>query len=1230
MPKKLNISSNERVDLNDFSRASSDYTQESGNFAREKLIQARKTAIASGFRIEVSDQAAAPGEFTIYNGVGLDRDGNILNNEQQINDGRTLTLSGTSVSYYIEVEFVESESDVDSRAFWDPTYSGNTPPGKEFSLNVATRLTPDWQLVSPVSSSDFDITGNVNSNKIPIAVLTLDGSGLIALIAPAENIASSLEEDALGATLGTVTQFKVLDSSLFPITGTGNLGFGTPEAEAVNITGNDRTNGLISVSTPLVNDHNAGAVFVQTTVAASFVPEDKSAIPSSNDDRRSRLFSGNENRGAAVGSDPQDSSQRADLQVTSLKNYVDFLAAQLRELKFGNPRTDINSTAPPSDFSSTRHYDNAGSVTGARTATITIGDGVSSFGDFNFDTLNQSLTTAITALDVTFGGTIYVKAGTYAWGISAVSFNRPVNLVFDKGVEFAGTFTNNWITLAAGHEGSSIKNMPAAPSASNPMLLTSAVATEIEIDNCTLRLLLSYTGATKNYLKVTNSILESNQTSVSAITLTGFRNEGDHAVFEDCTIRYNHTVDNTVYYLVAATTNKLTFNRCSFDAAYSTGHIRGYVDSDWVASISTKLAFTNCEFTETNTAEVDAPFKIVDSTTNQTSSCLFDNCIFDMSWKASGATEAARTLLYFDATTPTINGCNFSAMGAGRIANTSLGNEGHIIYLTGSINSSTVSNCQFGEYVLAGAPADDFVCQVTADSENSSTQIVQNSFNQFYKAVNSTTNPTGSLQIDNNVFLVNTDGETVNKNCYGVFVSDAEAATISNNRFKLELEDGDGTYEVASIYMQAVVKKTITGNNIYTMSDLDDTYGVYIDGTTVGVNETAITGNSIETFISSSLSSTDNIGIFLDVSASNHHRLTCTGNKLEITNNGTGNCYGIQVDGVNNSSTNSASTVTGNSVYVWNTTGTITDLAGIKSRSNNISIANNTVYASHSGSTVTGFGIWAKGHHVTVTGNSIRCVNSGLDSCIYVLSALHGTGGRDGNLIISNNNCVTAGQSPAINMEIVEGVSLRNFAINGNNIVSEPPPLYNTYTIPSGLDTLSYLPCGILMTVSGGTDPQLFQINNNSVHITTEPGAAGQNWHGIYMYGTGAYEGPGGVPGATVMCGNLISRNTGTQELGSNNRAIRVVAATFMSFMGNVVSEWSIAGDDQRRMFEIDADAGSYIGNVMNQQATISVNNSLDVGSYGVAVGNVDRTGGGGISTGGFVLLSTNVYNDLS
>jgi hypothetical protein len=1240
MPKKLNISSNERVDLEDFSRASSDYTQESGNFARTKLIQARKTAVASGFRVEISDQAASPGEFTIYNGVGLDRDGNILNNEQQITDARTLTLSGTSVSYYVEVEFVESESDVGSRAFWDPTYSGNIPPGKEFNLNVATRLTPDWQLVSPVNSSAFEITGSPNSNRIPIAILTLDGTGLISGFTK-ENIASSLEEDALGDTyVGTVTQFKVLDSSLFPTSGTGSLGFGTAEAEGVTITGNDRTNGLITVSVPLINDHNAGAVFLQTTVPAAFVPEDKAAVPASEEDRRSRLFAGNENRGVAVSADPQDSSLRADLQVTSLKNYVDFLAAQLRELKFGNPRTDINSTAPPSDFSSTRHYDNAGSVTGARTATITIGDGTSSFGDFNFDALNTSLTTAITALDATFGGTIYVKAGTYAWGLSAVSFNRPVNLVFDKGVEFAGTFTNNWITLVAGHEGSSIKNMPAAPAADNPMLLTSAVATDITVDKCTLRMLLSYTGATKNYIKVTNSILESNQTSVSAITMAGFSNVGDHAIFEDCTIRYNHTVDNLVYYLVDTSSHQLSFNRCVFDAAYNTGHIRGYVDSTY-STVYQKLAFTNCDFIDTNTAEVDAPFKLVDSAANVTSSALFDNCTFDMNWDPAASTEAARTLLFFDNTAGTVTGCDFTAMGAGRIGNTSLGNEGHIVSFNNSSGNGVVSNCKFGVYVNGGAPVDGFVCQVTSTDDDSAIQITNNIFASFYKAINCTSSDQpASIQVDNNQFLIDTQGEVLDKNCYGIYnsvgiPSTDPRITVSNNQFDFLFYGGTGVYEAVGVNVQDEQKAIITGNRFSLITELEAIYSIRLEDNAGESLECTISDNSIyQTAYIDPAHAKDNIGIQLNMygtGPASRSRLVVSDNNITCSSDGTGSTYGIDLDGANTENGDSVQTITGNALSVGSLGGTLAACAAIRVLSNNVSISGNSTRSYRYGASgAVGFGIYAKGHNLTVTGNTCRNDSITSDSCIYVGSAVDdATNGLMGNLIISNNNCYNLGASPAIHMELVTGADLENFIINGNNVIWDGPATYASYTLPSGLDTSSDVACGILMQVSGASSPGAMSISNNNVRILQEP-SADHWWNGIFVTGTAYGEGPGGQPTVLSMCGNTVSRLTGTQSLGYRGHAIKVEAPNQITFIGNICHEWSISGGNEYPIFDISGTtAGAYIGNVVIQSATVATSQSLEFGTYGVAVGNVDRLGDGTISAGANVLLKSGSYNDL-
>ena len=65
MPKKVNVSSNQRIDLDDFTRAASDYTQESGNFSRERLLLSNNSLVSGGFRIEISDQVASPGEFTI-------------------------------------------------------------------------------------------------------------------------------------------------------------------------------------------------------------------------------------------------------------------------------------------------------------------------------------------------------------------------------------------------------------------------------------------------------------------------------------------------------------------------------------------------------------------------------------------------------------------------------------------------------------------------------------------------------------------------------------------------------------------------------------------------------------------------------------------------------------------------------------------------------------------------------------------------------------------------------------------------------------------------------------------------------------------------------------------------------------------------------------------------------------------------------------------------------------
>ena len=114
MPKKLKVHPNQRVDIPDFVRAATEYTEETAGFNVERSRLDRLSRVLEGFRIEIADQTANPGQITVYNGTAFDRDGKTLNNEDQVNTAKSITLAGASTTFYVEVEFTESESDVDS------------------------------------------------------------------------------------------------------------------------------------------------------------------------------------------------------------------------------------------------------------------------------------------------------------------------------------------------------------------------------------------------------------------------------------------------------------------------------------------------------------------------------------------------------------------------------------------------------------------------------------------------------------------------------------------------------------------------------------------------------------------------------------------------------------------------------------------------------------------------------------------------------------------------------------------------------------------------------------------------------------------------------------------------------------------------------------------------------------------------------------------------------------
>jgi hypothetical protein len=495
MPKKLKISPNERVDLVDFTRASSDYTQESLRFHRSKLIQSNRSAVVGGFRIEIPDQVANPGQFVVYNGVAIDRNGDILNNEQQVNDSRVVTVLGASTTFYVEIEFTETDSDVDARAFWDPTFSGNTPPGKEFYLNIATRITPDWKVVSPVSTTGFAETTDPDSPRIPLAIFSTDSNSRISGFT---KLAAStiLERDALA----TATSLRVLDSSLLPDSGSIVVG-----GEFKTLVTNDRANNLLTIAAPGLTANKQAGVIVSSGPAV-FVIESTEAVPSTGPDRRRLLFKGDEIRGSAITASKYYVGQRDDLDINSIKDLVDFQAAQIREMKFGNLRSDVNSTSPPVTYTSTRYYDYAGSITGARTNTVTIGDGTTSFGDFNGVNLSTSLQSAHDALDAVSGGSIYVKSGHYVWNTD-VTFSKSVTLEFDIGATFTSGTYSGTLNLTD-NEAYKIVGLPDMLSY-YPFYLyfNDATGLNLTLDNCVVSRLLFGSAATNINLSVKNSTI---------------------------------------------------------------------------------------------------------------------------------------------------------------------------------------------------------------------------------------------------------------------------------------------------------------------------------------------------------------------------------------------------------------------------------------------------------------------------------------------------------------------------------------------------------------------------------------------------------------------------------------------------------------------------------------------------------------------------------------------------
>lgn len=415
MPKKVKVHPNERIDIPDYVRGSNEYTAEMLAYLAERGLIDRRSRILEGFRVELADQTTNPGQLTVYNGTAMDRDGKILHDEDADNTAKSVTLSGASTTFYLEIEFVEADSDSDSRAFWDPTFDQTDPipDGQEFDTNVATRESPTWQIVTPVSTTGFEQTTDLSSTKIPLMQLTTDGSNEITVAVNPGLVqvqpASTLEYNYNSG----VTDIRVVSAREFAVGDVFTLGVydGSPDP-GLTITSINYDTNVITFAPATSFPHITGSVLRRTSGTGRFIREVTSYDSSSHPDKTGKLFKGDEIRGRALITSKELVSTRDDLAIRNLKDQVDALAALVRELKFGSPDPAAVSTAPPSLFATEpRWYDQAGGVQGARGATISVGNGTTTFGDFN-GTTEATLSAAIAALPST-GGIIRLKPGTY-------------------------------------------------------------------------------------------------------------------------------------------------------------------------------------------------------------------------------------------------------------------------------------------------------------------------------------------------------------------------------------------------------------------------------------------------------------------------------------------------------------------------------------------------------------------------------------------------------------------------------------------------------------------------------------------------------------------------------------------------------------------------------------------------------------------------------------------------
>lgn len=1001
MPDKVNLLPNLRVDIPDLKAASQDFSEALSKLSNERFVLDNFSRIAEGFRIEIANQGTAPGQFTVFGGVALDRNGQIINNETDLAKAVSPTALAVDATYFVEVEFTSSASTTDARAFWDSEYdNGSDPsgdvrqPGRETYANVATRLTPDWRVVTPISTTGFQSTTNANSTRIPVAVITLAG-GVITGASTSVNKTILLKDAAIAGTT-----IKCVNTRTFPDTFTATVG-----GAAITVTANDRENGVLTLSAGLAAGHTAGERVIQTGVSIPLLLVERtvqsSGATSGTVDQRPRLLQGDEEKGYVYSQDPYTTTGRSDLNLRTNKELFDFYSGQIREMKFGSMRSaDLGKSAPPSTFSSPRYFDNAGGLLGARIPTVSVGDGTTVWGDFNTAQYAGSARDAIQAAHDALparGGIIFIKGKDTPYDISTTTVTITKNIIFmgenaklastsALGTELRGNGAIPAITVNADCtvEFYNLKISRNAGSTSTAALVLNNFTVTIRAENCHFFGVLQAAGTLYDS-HFTNCAFN---TAISGSNNFALNSSLVSCTFDNCTFA-NQSGDGAAAracYVKAASPCNSIFSNCTFTGSTAATAVFE------IQTDNTNLTLEKCKFTGGTLLSppilagescIGLRLSGCDATTSgngliavgEVSGLFIRDCVTIMNGAVTGinigtsspSNRCEISGCYFTNTggTATSVGININSAGYVRITDSTFTNTDYCIRLNDGNNNITIDNI-----------------------------AVINDAGSGLSAVQAVTPSLVSYVTINNVRITNLgiDSET---SCHGISLDNSDHVSITNCKMS-----GIGRAAIATVtginFADSTVSANVSNNQFETFDCLTTCTGIRFSRSPLSSSNRDININN-NVFREIGNTTGEGRGIY---STSTHEVLNINNNQFYIIGSSAGSSSsGITITGNADSATKNNITIANNNIDTFRQ-GTGISVSMTLDRCN---ITNNIIITNNSSSRgiylFTSAGSSASSETV-VSGNSISSTTGSLNIGLEA-DFISNTG--DGRFVVSNN-----------------------------------------------------------------------------------------------------------------------------------------------------------------------------------------------------------------------------------